>query len=250
MSESISGAQPAESDLASVSQEMAFTTTGQRLRAGALFAARTLALTGLIGAALWARPYWLPERAPSRKPIEGPCVPLAEIVGAEDLELHLPPKPAPANRAAGWPASPRVLVSSNDRRHREREGAIWSVPLPVPGTSVDPGRPLRLPFLGRDRCSFHPHGISLTAAVSPHASTSSTITPSAIGGPMPAGAAGKANPLARGNSAASRSSTWCPKDSGSRPVSATPPSCHIPTTCWPSPTVESLRPIRRLSGER
>lgn len=73
------------------------------------------------------------------------CWPLARIVGPEDFEVDLSTTP------------PRLLVSSQDRRHPERTGAVFAVDL-------DTGTRRRLPLRGRGRCSFHPHGVSLVPA--------------------------------------------------------------------------------------
>ncbi len=71
------------------------------------------------------------------------CWKLASVIGPEDLVAD------PVHH--GW-----LLVSSQDRRTKPKPpGAIWWVP-------VDPAKRARaLALLGRDKCSFHPHGIDV-----------------------------------------------------------------------------------------
>ncbi len=67
------------------------------------------------------------------------------VVGPEDLVFDQ--------------ADERLLVSSQDRRTEpEPRGGIWSVPLKNDGTAHE------LALVGRDDCSFHPHGIDLVQA--------------------------------------------------------------------------------------
>lgn len=70
------------------------------------------------------------------------CERMAEMPGTEDLDL-LPPRGPSA-----------VLVSSTDRRDEaEGDGSLWVV-------HVDTGATEPLELLGRDACSFRPHGLS------------------------------------------------------------------------------------------
>lgn len=73
------------------------------------------------------------------------CWPLAQIVGPEDFEVDLSTTP------------PRLLVSSQDRRHPEQPGAVYAVDL-------ESGQQRALPLRGRGSCSFHPHGVSWVPA--------------------------------------------------------------------------------------
>lgn len=77
-------------------------------------------------------------------PSTDPCVAIRGIPGPEDLEVE-----------GRLPNARRLLISSQDRRASPLpQGAIFSL-------SEGDERPRRLPLLGRDGCSFHPHGMSL-----------------------------------------------------------------------------------------
>lgn len=81
------------------------------------------------------------------------CRTIARIPGPEDLVVDYSGE------------YPRLLVSSDDRDAAPTtDGAIYSVSLSEPADDHDPSArpwPILLPLAGRDRCSFHPHGISL-----------------------------------------------------------------------------------------
>jgi hypothetical protein len=67
------------------------------------------------------------------------------VAGPEDFEVDASTTP------------PRLLVSSQDRRRPDLEGAIFAVDL-------ESGERRLLRLRGRGRCSFHPHGVSLVPA--------------------------------------------------------------------------------------
>lgn len=77
------------------------------------------------------------------------CRTLARVPGPEDLVLD----------RSGEASAPRLLVSSQERRGDEPRpaGAIYAVPL----EPMDVKTVRKLPLVGRDDCSFHPHGIDL-----------------------------------------------------------------------------------------
>lgn len=80
----------------------------------------------------------------STQPLDSSCIAIRGIPGPEDLEVD-----------TRVPSAPRLLISSQDRRPEPLpQGAIFSL-------AAGDDRPRRLPLLGRDGCSFHPHGISL-----------------------------------------------------------------------------------------
>ncbi|MFQ5528620.1 MAG: hypothetical protein ACE5GX_20490 [Thermoanaerobaculia bacterium] len=111
------------------------------LGAGAWLA--LLAFSGLASGATRAEA----ETGQVEKPLVA-CWQLGAVPGPEDLGLVLDPNGEPS----------RLLVSSQDRRTDPRPaGAIYSMALEAGSTSGP--QPLRL--VGRDDCSFHPHGISL-----------------------------------------------------------------------------------------
>lgn len=100
--------------------------------------ARWMLFMMLLGAAC-GTPSPNPYSAPSRA---GLCVPIAGIPGPEDLIVD----------------GKRLLVSSHDRRAGDVDGEIFSLPAPLLGPRPEP-KPLEL--IGRDDCSFRPHGLSL-----------------------------------------------------------------------------------------
>jgi hypothetical protein len=78
-----------------------------------------------------------------------PCRTVLRVAGPEDFAVDRSASP------------PRLLVSSrNLRRGKSRPpDGIYSVPLDAHPAPVPPPP---LPLVGRDGCSFHPHGVSLT----------------------------------------------------------------------------------------
>jgi hypothetical protein len=78
------------------------------------------------------------------------CEPVVHqaLRGPEDLALD-----------AADPDGPRLLISAQDREYPAQPGAILALPLSDPEARVS-----RLSRWGRDRCSFHPHGIAVVDA--------------------------------------------------------------------------------------
>ncbi|MDX1996135.1 MAG: hypothetical protein SF066_00335 [Thermoanaerobaculia bacterium] len=102
----------------------------------------SLVVLAVSGTATLLASYSRPQG--STPPPGASCVAIRGVPGPEDLELE--------TRDSG---TARLLISSQDRRPDPLpQGAIYGL-----GASDD--RPRRLPLVGRDGCSFHPHGMSL-----------------------------------------------------------------------------------------
>ncbi len=80
---------------------------------------------------------------------EPSCTPLGTMPGPEDFDR------------VGSPEHPTFLISAAARREAQSDAdnGIWALEWPR-------GAAIRLALVGRDRCSFHPHGIT-TAEVEP-----------------------------------------------------------------------------------